>query len=183
MKGLHVSSRANEKVIEFIDNFSTLFGQFEQEEIDAICAVFSRGFCYYFAIILKVAFNGRGEIYMTSDDHHIVWVLDNVAYDINGVYHVYPRSANNGNFYNGELIPIVMLPNYMNSFKHVIPGTTKKGMAERQSVRKLMEGIEKIHEYKTITINGIEGRVICENDKIVKLSSRKEDDNDTKWSD
>lgn len=150
MKGLRISSRANEKVIEFIDNFSTLFGEFQQEEIDAVCAVFSRGFCYYFAIILKNAFNGRGEIYMTSDDHHIVWVLDNVAYDINGVYRTYPRSANNGNFYNGELIPIAMLPNYMESFKHVAPGTTKKGMAERIAVKKIMDVQKDIRDMKKI---------------------------------
>ena len=183
MKGLRISSRANEKVIEFIDNFSTLFGEFQQEEIDAVCAVFSRGFCYYFAIILKNAFNGRGEIYMTSDHRHVVWVLDNVAYDINGAYHTYPRSANNGNFYNGDLIPIAMLPNYMESFKHVVPGTTKKGMAEINAVQKLMEGIERNNEYKTISINGVEGRVICDSTKITKPSSRKEDDNDTKRSD
>ena len=150
MEGLHVSSRANKKVIDFIDNFSTLFGQFQQEEIDAISAVFSRGFCYYFAIILKEAFDGRGEIYMTRDNRHIVWMFDNVAYDINGVYRTYPRSANNGNFYNGELIPIAMLPNYINSFKHVLPGTTKKGYAERQSVGKLMQVIEDIDDMKKI---------------------------------
>ena len=196
MKGLHVSSRANEKVIEFIDNFSTLFGQFQEEEIDAVCAIFSRGFCYYFAIILKNAFNGRGEIYMTSDHRHIVWVLDNVAYDINGVYRTYPRSANNGNFYNGELVSIAMLPNYMESFKHVVPGTTKKGMAEINAVQKLMDVqkdicdmkkidsfIEKGDGYKTISINGVEGRVICDSTKITKPSSRKEDDNGTKRSD
>lgn len=141
MKGLRVSSRANEKVIDFIDNFSTLFGQFQQEEIDTISAVFSRGFCYYFAIILKEAFDGRGEIYMTRDDRHIVWVLNNVAYDINGVYRTYPRSANNGNFFNGELIPIALIPNYMDSFKHVMPGTTRKGMNERDAVDELMRGV------------------------------------------
>lgn len=141
MKGLRVSSRANEKVIDFIDNFSTLFGQFQQEEIDTVSAVFSRGFCYYFAIILKEAFDDRGEIYMTRDDRHIVWVLNNVAYDINGVYRTYPRSANNGNFFNGELIPIALIPNYMDSFKHVTPGTTRKGMKERDAVKELMRGV------------------------------------------
>ena len=150
MEGLHVSSRANKKVIDFIDNFSTLFGQFQQEEIDTVAAVFSRGFCYYFAIILKEAFDGRGEIYMTRDNRHIVWVLDNVAYDINGVFQVYKKSANNGNFYHGDLIPITMLPNYIKSFKHVLPGTTKKGYAERQSVGKLMRAIEDINDKKKI---------------------------------
>lgn len=150
MEGLRVSSRANKKVIDFIDNFSTLFGQFQQEEIDTVSAVFSRGFCYYFAIILKEAFDGRGEIYMTSDNRHIVWMLDNVAYDINGVYRTYPRSANNGNFYNGELIPIAMLSNYINSFKHVVPGTTKKGMAERRAVKKIMDVQKDIRDMKKI---------------------------------
>jgi len=42
---------------------------------------------------------------------------------------------------------------------------------------------EKVHEYKTISINGVEGRVICDNTKIAKLLSRKEDDNGAKWSD
>lgn len=129
----------NPKVENFIQDFVTLFGQFQQEEIDTVSAVFSRGFCYYFAMILKDAFDGRGEIYMTRDDRHIVWVLDNVAYDINGVYNKYPKSANNGNFFNGDLIPIAMLPNYMKSFKHVLPGTTKKGYAERTAVRKIMD--------------------------------------------
>lgn len=150
MEGLRVSSRANEKVIDFIDNFSTLFGQFQGEEIDTVSTVFSRGFCYYFAIILKDAFDGRGEIYMTSDNRHIVWMLNNVAYDINGVYRTYPRSANNGNFFNGELIPIVMLPNYMESFKHVVPGTTKKGMNERDAVQKIMDAMEKKKRYKYV---------------------------------
>lgn len=170
MEGLRVSSRANKKVIiEFIDNFSTLFGEFQQEEIDAVSAVFSRGFCYYFAIILKEAFDGRGEIYMTRDDRHIVWMLDNVAYDINGVYRIYPRSANNGNFYNGELIPIAMLPNYINSFKHVVPGTTKKGMAERKAVQKIMDVQKDINDMKTIDSfieKEIEAR--CMNDRALK---------------
>lgn len=138
----------NPKVENFIQNFVTLFGQFQQEEIDTVSTVFSRGFCYYFAIILKDAFDSKGEICMTVDNRHIVWVLDNVAYDINGVFQVYQRSANNGNFYHGELIPIAMLPNYINSFKHVLPGTTKKGYAERQSVGKLIQAIEDINDTK-----------------------------------
>lgn len=140
----------NPKVENFIQDFVTLFGQFQQEEIDTVSAVFSRGFCYYFAMILKEAFDGRGEIYMTSDDRHIVWMCDNVAYDINGVYNKYPKSANNGNFFNGELIPIAMLPNYMQSFKHVVPGTTKRGMNERDAVQKIMDAMEKKKRYKYV---------------------------------
>lgn len=140
----------DKKVMDFIDNFTTLFGMLHPDETEAISKVFSNGYCYYFAHMLKVAFDGRGEIYMTSDDRHIVWVLNNVAYDINGVYRTYSRSANNDNFYNGELIPIAMLPNYMESFKHVVPGTTKKGMAERQAVQKIIDTQKNIRDMKMI---------------------------------
>ena len=163
----------NPKVEKFIQDFVTLFGQFQQEEIDTISAVFSRGFCYYFAIILKDAFDGRGEIYMTRDNRHIVWVLDNVAYDINGVFQVYQKSANNGNFYHGELIPITMLPNYIKSFKHVLPGTTKKGYAERQSVGKLMQAIEDINDKKKIdSFIEKEIEMRCTKDQALKESKK-----------
>lgn len=140
----------DKKVMNFIDDFATLFGMLHPDETKAISKVFSNGYCYYFAIILKEAFGGRGEIYMTRDDRHIVWVLNNVAYDINGVYGTYPKSANNGNFYHGELIPIAMLPNYIDSFKHVLPGTTKKGMTERQAVQKIIDVQKNIRDMKMI---------------------------------
>jgi len=149
MEGLRISSRANEKVIEFIDNFTTLFSSLQPNETKVIVDVFSHGYCYYFAHMLKEAF-GCGEIYMTADDRHIVWMYKNIAYDINGVYRTYPRSANNGNFYNGELIPIAMLPNYMESFKHVVPGTTKKGMAERIAVQNIIDTQKDIRDMKKI---------------------------------
>ena len=131
----------DKKVMDFIVNFATLFGMLHPDETKAIDKVFSNGYCYYFAHILKEAF-GCGEIYMTANDAHIVWMYKNIAYDIHGVFNKYPRSANNGNFYHGELIPIAMLPNYMDSFKHVVPGTTKKGMAERKAVQKIIDAME-----------------------------------------
>lgn len=130
----------DKKVMGFIHDFVTLFGTLQPDESNIIAEVFSRGFCYYFAMMLKDAF-GRGEIYMTRDDRHIVWVWKNIAYDIGGVYNKYPKSANNGNFFNGELIPIALLPNYMESFKHVLPGCSRKGMDERDAVDKLMRGV------------------------------------------
>lgn len=133
----------DEKVMNFIDDFRSLFGFFNDEQSDAVAALFSRGYCYYFAIILKEAF-GRGEICMTSDDRHIVWVDKNIAYDINGIWAIFPKTANNGNFFKGKLIPISMLPNYIDSFKHVVPGTTKKGMAERNAVQKIIDAQKNI---------------------------------------
>ena len=112
----------------------------QPSESNIIADVFTKGFCYYFAIILKEAFH-CGEIYMTSNDRHIVWVKNNIAYDINGVFNKYPKSANNGNFFNGELIPIALIPNYMDFFKHVTPSVTRKGMNERDAVDELMRGV------------------------------------------
>lgn len=47
---------------------------------------FSSGYCYYFATMLKTAFN-RGKLCLTEPIAHIVWVDDNgLAYDVNGPY-------------------------------------------------------------------------------------------------
>lgn len=131
----------DEKVIYFIHRFITLFDRLTPAESSTLASVFSQGFCYYFAIILKEAF-GCGDICITSDCNHVVWVYKNIAYDIGGVYSRYPRSANIGNFFNGNLIPISMVPHYMDSYKHVVPGTTQKGMSEMNSVLKIINNIK-----------------------------------------
>ena len=158
----------DKRVMDFIHNFTTLFSSLQPNETEVIVDVFSHGYCYYFAHMLKEAF-GCGEIYMTADDRHIVWMYKNIAYDINGVYNAYPKSANNGNFYNGELIPIAMLPNYMESFKHVVPGTTKKGMAERRAVKKIMDVQKDIRDMKKIdSFIEEEIKLRCMNDRALK---------------
>lgn len=131
----------DEKVMDFIHRFVTLFGRLTPVESSILASVFSQGFCYYFAIILKEAF-GCGDICITSDCNHVVWVYKNIAYDIGGVYNRYPRSANIGNFFNGNLIPISMVPHYMDSYKHVLLGTTQKGMSEMNSVLKIIDNIK-----------------------------------------
>lgn len=131
----------DEKVMDFIHRFITLFDRLTTTESNVVASVFSQGFCYYFAIILKEAF-GCGDICITSDCTHVVWVYKNIAYDIGGVYNKYPRSANIGNFYNGNLIPISMVPHYVDSYKHVLPGTTQKGMSEMNSVLKIINNIK-----------------------------------------
>ena len=131
----------DEKVMDFIHRFITLFDRLTTTESNVVASVFSQGFCYYFAIILKEAF-GCGDICITSDCTHVVWVYKNIAYDIGGVYNKYPRSANIGNFYNGNLIPISMVPHYVDSYKHVIPGTTQKGMSEMKNVQKIINNIK-----------------------------------------
>lgn len=48
--------------------------------------LFRTGYCYYFAVILKDAFN-RGEVCAAYPFSHFVWVDDNgIPYDIEGVY-------------------------------------------------------------------------------------------------
>lgn len=49
--------------------------------------VFVNGYCFYFANMLREAFNG-GDVCWSVGRGHVVWVDDNdVAYDISGVYY------------------------------------------------------------------------------------------------
>lgn len=73
---------ANEKVLNFIANF--IYYQFNNGYV--IYNQFKDAYCYHFAQILKNTFN-RGEIYITIPFGHILWKdVDELYYDINGVY-------------------------------------------------------------------------------------------------
>lgn len=136
-----MSIRGNSSVIRFINQFKTLFKELTIEETDTIEKVFRNGYCYYFAIMLKDAFN-RGEVCMTIDHTHVVWVDDdNVAYDIHGIFNWYPDTCSKYNFWNGLLVPVEKIPNYIESFKHIPdkPGTDRAGMEEFDNVKKDME--------------------------------------------
>lgn len=51
---------------------------------DSVVELFTNGYCYYFAVILKDAFGGS--IYRRIGYSHIVWKDENdIFYDINGV--------------------------------------------------------------------------------------------------
>ena len=136
-----MSMRSNPFVIRFINQFKTLFKELTIEETCTIEKVFSQGYCYYFAIMLKDAFN-RGEVCMTYDHKHVVWIDDdNVAYDINGMFGWYPDTANKDNYWDGLLIPVEKIPKYIESFKHIPdkPGTDRAGMEEFDNVKKDIE--------------------------------------------
>lgn len=136
-----MSMRSNPLVMRFINQFKTLFNELTIEEMDVIEKVFRNGYCYYFAIMLKDAFN-RGEVCMTYDHKHVVWIDDdNVAYDINGMFGWYPDTAIKDNYWDGLLIPVEKIPNYISSFKHIPdkPGTDKTGMLEFDNVKKDIE--------------------------------------------
>lgn len=81
-------SDANETVLEFIAEFSHRGSPYIEVEksYEAIRSTFRAGYCYYFAHMLKLAFD-RGCVCWTAPFSHIVWVdTDGIPYDIEGVY-------------------------------------------------------------------------------------------------
>ena len=65
-----------DSVLTFINKFKELYPH-ELEDI------FSDGWCYYFAIMLRARFGGR--IYYLPIDNHFVCKIGELFYDINGV--------------------------------------------------------------------------------------------------
>ena len=72
--------------------------------------IFSGGYCYYFAVMLKTAFNG-GTVCRHRNYGHIVWQdEDGIAYDINGVFEDYAE---------GDLLDVeTSLGDMLVDFKH-----------------------------------------------------------------
>lgn len=94
---------ADKEVLTFIDDFL--------ENNDIIWKKFRAGYCYYFAVMLKDAFQ-RGEICWCAPYGHICWLDDNgVPYDIEGV------CDSECDFY----IPVSYISEGLADFKH-IPG-------------------------------------------------------------
>ncbi len=77
------------EVIRFIAELRFHGGDDKSNE-RAIHNLFTAGYCYHFAVILKNVFN-RGKICLHKDHSHIVWVDDinnmNIPYDIDGMYY------------------------------------------------------------------------------------------------
>ena len=77
--------KTNKEVITFIADF--LYA--DRKNTETVYNLFASGFCYYFATMLKTAFN-RGTVCWHRNHGHIVWVDDNnIAYDIGGVFYDY----------------------------------------------------------------------------------------------
>ena len=76
----------DERVISFIADirFHGAIGVDIEDSVEAIRSLFENGYCYYFAKILETAFPG-GLICVCYRFGHIVYVYDEVAYDISGV--------------------------------------------------------------------------------------------------
>lgn len=107
----------NKNVMQFIEDFYDRLGENNESDKKSIRNQFMVGYCYYFAQILKSAFN-RGNVCWVVGESHIVWVdTDGIAYDADGVFNKYDGSIDN--WYNGSLIPENLIAPYMKTFKHV----------------------------------------------------------------
>lgn len=103
---------SNKDVITFISDF--LYKKTphvsDGDSSDVIYQLFGCKYCYYFACILKIAFN-RGDVCWHKGHGHIVWRDDNgVAYDIGGVFEDYG---------DGDLIPVETIGTIVDDFKHL----------------------------------------------------------------
>lgn len=99
---------ANETVIRFITDILLFNGA---EGSESIRRFFRSGYCYYFAHMLKTAFN-RGQVCWTAPYGHFVWIdTDNNPYDIEGLY--FGEAA--------HFIPEEYMGRTIDDFKHV-PG-------------------------------------------------------------
>jgi hypothetical protein len=100
---------ANMDVLKFIADFVYLDRLSNRGGDAHIKHQFLHGYCYYFALILKDAFN-RGEICAATPSDHIVWVdTDGIPYDVTGVC----------KFKYECLIPISHFGDIIKDFKHV----------------------------------------------------------------
>ena len=73
---------ASKQVLYFI--FDMMYHEGEDND-EVIRHLFHNGYCYYFANMLKLAFN-RGEVCWAAPFGHFVWKDDNgICYDIEGV--------------------------------------------------------------------------------------------------
>lgn len=102
--------KTDEKVLTFIGNITGYHYPNSQKQ-DSIYELFASGYCYYFALMLKDAFQ-RGEVCWCAPHGHICWVDDNGhPYDIHG-------SCDSECDY---FIPILYIQDGLADFKHV-PG-------------------------------------------------------------
>lgn len=97
----------NKEVLNFIENFLGHQKSFEADEI--LKNQFNAGYCYYFAVMLKAAFN-RGEVCCCVPYGHMCWVDDdNTPYDIYGI------CTSEADYF----IPVSYLGNCLNDFLHI----------------------------------------------------------------
>lgn len=116
-KNVGSGSEGSVEVLKFISDFYICFNKDETKH-EQLRYLFMNVYCYYFAHMLKLAFN-RGEVCICAPFSHFVWVdMDKIPYDIEGV------SASEYDY----LIPETYLGDAVNDFLHAgrDVATTKK---------------------------------------------------------
>lgn len=99
--------KGSEDVLIFIKNFLEHGNDGKSENI--LKTQFNEGYCYYFAVILKVAFN-RGKVCWCAPYGHICWVDDDgTPYDIYGICISEAE----------HFIPVSYLGECLNDFLHI----------------------------------------------------------------
>ena len=129
-KGI-LMTKPDTKIIEFIDTFVN------HTNPDVVINLFSNGYCYAFAQILKATFGG-GKICWVAPYSHIIWLKDSIPYDINGVY-------------QGEselFIPEEFLGEKINGFKHT------PNYVDTTTEEDINNIIDQYLNYKKITTKG-----------------------------
>lgn len=100
--------KSDSEVLRFIESFLSHTCKTENDR-EVIRHTFRAGYCYYFAVMLKSAFN-RGCVCWAAPYGHIVWLDDNgCPYDIEGV------CASDVAYF----IPVSFLEDHLQGFKHV----------------------------------------------------------------
>lgn len=120
---LQYHPKANYRILQFIETFRRGAGSNPANQ-EIIRTLFRAGYCYYFAIMLKDAFP-EGEICWAAPFGHIVFVYNDIPYDIEGVYCGEAE----------DFIPIRYMGETINDFRHV-PGITCN--ATEQQIAQIM---------------------------------------------
>lgn len=107
---------SNKQVLEFIYRTT-------ERSPEVLSDFFSNGFCYYFAVMLKMNFGGN--IKWLKYRSHIVWQDNNgICYDVWGVFDDYDDQ---------ELLPIEILGNCLELFTHKGEPWTEEKLSEEKA--------------------------------------------------
>lgn len=132
---------ANKDVIDFIINFNWHSGDSIMSQ-EMIRKHFRAGYCYYFAIILKEAFE-RGTVCWCAPFGHLCWVDDDgIPYDIEGV------CESDCDYY----IPVEYIKEGLVDFKHV-PG--KKFGATKEYIDDAIKRYKEDQDNKNISCENL----------------------------
>lgn len=115
----HIEMGGNKEIITFIFDFLYHSGP---DNVETVRNLYANGYCYYFARMLEDAFPG-GRVCVAWPFGHIVYIYENVAYDIDGI-----SSAE-----YEQYIPVDFLGPALNDFRQIkgkCHGTTKEELDE-----------------------------------------------------